>query len=83
MARRWPAATSQGPDAKKNRPAGHSVAGAVGVSVYRQLEADIALSSIGTTKIPGHSNGPNAADQILASVKRFCHKAQQTLCSEL
>ena len=24
-----------------------------------------------------------SADQILASVKRFCHKAQQTLCSEL
>jgi transposase len=23
-----------------------------------------------------------SADQILASVKRFCHKAQQTLCSE-
>jgi FixJ family two-component response regulator len=22
-------------------------------------------------------------DQILASVKRFCHKAQQTLCGEL
>jgi hypothetical protein len=22
------------------------------------------------------------ADQILASVKRFCHKAQQTLCGE-
>ncbi|MGC2336114.1 MAG: hypothetical protein WA625_10095 [Pseudolabrys sp.] len=24
-----------------------------------------------------------SADQLLASVKRFCHKAQQTLCSEL
>jgi hypothetical protein len=24
-----------------------------------------------------------SADQILASVKRFCHKAQQTLCAEL
>jgi DNA segregation ATPase FtsK/SpoIIIE-like protein len=24
-----------------------------------------------------------SADQILASVKRFCHKAQQTLCDEL
>jgi len=24
-----------------------------------------------------------SADQIPASVKRFCHKAQQTLCSEL
>jgi hypothetical protein len=24
-----------------------------------------------------------SADQIMASVKRFCHKAQQTLCGEL
>jgi hypothetical protein len=24
-----------------------------------------------------------SADQFLASVKRFCHKAQQTLCGEL
>jgi hypothetical protein len=24
-----------------------------------------------------------SADQILASVKRFCRKAQQTLCGEL
>jgi hypothetical protein len=24
-----------------------------------------------------------SADQILASVKRFCHNAQQTLCGEL
>ena len=49
----------------------------------RQLEADI------RTFIELHNNNPKpfkwtkSADQILASVKRFCHKAQQTLCGEL
>jgi len=49
----------------------------------RQLEADI------RTFIDLHNRNPKpfkwtkSADQILASVKRFCHKAQQTLCSEL
>jgi transposase len=47
----------------------------------RQLEADI------RTFIDLHNRNPKpfkwtkSADQILASVKRFCHKAQQTLCS--
>jgi hypothetical protein len=49
----------------------------------RQLEAGI------RTFIELHNNNPKpfkwtkSADQILASVKRFCHKAQQTLCGEL
>ena len=49
----------------------------------KQLEADI------RTFIQLHNNNPKpfkwtkSADQILASVKRFCHKAQQTLCGEL
>ena len=48
----------------------------------RQLEADI------RTFIDQHNKNPKpfrwtSADQILASVKRFCHKAQQTLCGEL
>src|SRR6185312_13681553 len=49
----------------------------------RQLEADI------RTFIDLHNRNPKpfkwtkSADQILASVKRFCHKAQQTLCGEL
>jgi hypothetical protein len=49
----------------------------------RQLEADI------RTFIDLHNQNPKpfkwtkSADQILASVKRFCHKAQQTLCGEL
>jgi hypothetical protein len=45
--------------------------------------AAAAPSSTCTTKARGYSNGPVSADQILASVKRFCHKAQQTLCGEL
>ena len=49
----------------------------------RQLETDI------RTFIDLHNRNPKpfkwtkSADEILASVKRFCHKAQQTLCSEL
>lgn len=49
----------------------------------RQLEADI------RTFIDCHNENlkpfkwTKSADQILASVKRFCHKAQQTLCGEL
>jgi transposase len=49
----------------------------------RQLEADI------RTFIDRHNENPKpfkwvkSADQILASVKRFCQKSQQTLCREL
>ena len=49
----------------------------------RQLEADI------RTFIDRHNENPRpfkwtkSADQISASVKRFCQKAQQTLCGEL
>jgi hypothetical protein len=49
----------------------------------RQLEADI------RTFIDLHNRNPKpfkwtkSADQILASVKRFCRKAQRTLCGEL
>ena len=48
-----------------------------------QLEADI------RTFIERHNENPKpykwtkSADEILASVKRFCQKTQQTLCSEL
>ena len=47
------------------------------------FEADI------RTFIDRHNDRPKpfkwvkSADQILASVKRFCHKTQQTLCREL
>jgi hypothetical protein len=49
----------------------------------RALQADI------RTFIDLHNRNPKpfkwtkSADRILASVKRFCHKAQQTLCGEL
>lgn len=49
----------------------------------RQLEADI------RTFIEQHNENPKpyrwtkSADEILASVKRFCQKAEQTLCGEL
>jgi hypothetical protein len=33
--------------------------------------------------IIGNAKWTKSADQILASVKRFCHKAQHTLCREL
>jgi putative transposase len=47
------------------------------------LEADI------MTFIEAHNENPKpykwvkSADEILESVKRFCQKTQQTLCSEL
>jgi transposase len=49
----------------------------------RQLEGDI------RTFIERHNDNPKpyrwtkSADEILSSVKHFCHKAQQTLCGEL
>ena len=49
----------------------------------RQLQADI------LTFIDRHNQNPRpfkwtkSADQILAPVRRFCHKAQQTLCGKL
>jgi len=54
--------------------------------VFRDLEQ--LIMTIGEY-IDGHNQNPKpfkwtkSADQILASVKRFCHKAQQTLCGEL
>jgi transposase len=50
---------------------------------YRQLEADI------RSFIEHHNENPRpykwikSADEILSSVKRFCQKAEQTLCGEL
>lgn len=40
-------------------------------------------SSTCTTETRSPSNGPSQPIRFLASVKRFCHKAQQTLCGEL
>ena len=49
----------------------------------RQLEADIRIFIDLHNKNPKPFKWTKSADQILASVKRFCHKAQQTLCGEL
>ncbi|ESW62905.1 hypothetical protein X773_34015 [Mesorhizobium sp. LSJC285A00] len=47
-----------------------------------QLEADIRSSLSGTMRTQSHIAGVKSADDILSSVKRFCQKAEQTLCSE-
>ena len=49
----------------------------------RQLEADIRAFIDRHNQNPRPFKWTKSADQILASVKRFCHRAQQTLCSEL
>ena len=49
----------------------------------RQLEADIRAFIDRHIQNPRPLKWTKSADQILASVKRFCHKAQQILCSEL
>jgi DDE superfamily endonuclease len=49
----------------------------------RQLEADIRTFTELHNRNPKAFKWTMSADQILASVKRFCHKAQQTLCGEL
>ena len=54
----------------------------VHVSV-RQLEADIRAFIDRHNQNPRPFKWTKSADQILAAVKRFCHKTQQTLCGEL
>jgi transposase len=49
----------------------------------RQLEVDIRTFIDLHNKKPKPFKWTKSADQILASVKRFCYKAQQTLCGEL
>jgi transposase len=49
----------------------------------RQLEADIRAFIDRHNQNPRPFKWTKSADQILASVKRFCHKAQLTLCGEL
>ncbi len=48
-----------------------------------QLEADIRSFIERHNQNPRPFKWTKSADQILASVKRFCHKAQRTLCGEL
>jgi transposase len=49
----------------------------------KQLETDIRAFIERHNEKPKPYRWTKSADEILASVKRFCHKAQQTLCSEL
>lgn len=52
-------------------------------TTVRQLEADSYTFIDLHNRNPKSSKWIKSADQSLASVKRFCHKAQQTLCGEL
>ena len=61
----------------------HSALPRRGVPSVRQLEADIRSFIDRHNQNPRPFKWTKSADQILASVKRFCHKAQQTLCGEL
>src|SRR3954447_6655758 len=49
----------------------------------KQLEADILAFIARHNEKPKPYRWTKSADDILASVKRFCQKTQQTLCSEL
>src|SRR4051812_4309373 len=49
----------------------------------KQLEADILAFIARHNEKPKSYRWTKSADDILASVKRFCQKTQQTLCSEL
>jgi hypothetical protein len=49
----------------------------------RQLEADIRSFIERHNENPKPYKGVKSADEILAAVKRFCQKAEQTLCCEL
>ena len=48
-----------------------------------QLEADIRAFIDRHNESPKPYRWTKSADEILSSVKRFCQKAEQTLCSEL
>jgi hypothetical protein len=49
----------------------------------RQLQADIRAFIDRHNQNPKPFKWTKSADQILASVKRFCQKTQKTLCGEL
>jgi hypothetical protein len=48
-----------------------------------QLEADIRAFIERHNENPKPCKWTKSAEEILASVKRFCHKTKQALCSEL
>jgi hypothetical protein len=53
------------------------------IPLQRQPEADIRAFIDWHNQNPRLFKWTKSADQILASVKRICHNAQQTLCGEL
>jgi hypothetical protein len=56
---------------------------ATGRASIRQLEGDIRTFSEHHDENPKPYRWTKSADKILLSLKRFCHKAQQTSCGEL
>ena len=48
-----------------------------------ELAADIAAFIQGQNENPKPYRWVKSADEILASVKRFCQRTQKTLCAEL
>ena len=48
-----------------------------------QLEADIAAFVEANNADPKPYRWTKSADEILASVRRFCHRVDVTLCGEL
>ncbi|MFP6890747.1 MAG: IS630 family transposase, partial [Nitrospinota bacterium] len=49
----------------------------------KELEADIMKFIDCHNENPKPFKWTKSADEILASVKRFCHRVDQTLCGEL
>jgi len=49
----------------------------------KELEADIIAFGEAHNENPKPYKWVKSADEILASVKRFCQKTQQNLCAEL
>jgi hypothetical protein len=71
------------PNTLGHSPKARMVVTMADVRSVRQLEADIRAFIDRHNQNPRPFKWTKSADQILASVKRFSHKAQQTLCSEL
>jgi hypothetical protein len=57
--------------------------GAASTTSISQLEADIRAFIERHNENPRPYRWTKSADDILSSVKRFCQKAEQTLCGEL
>ena len=56
--------------------------GVLGIDQREEVEQDIALANVERSDWSGRIDALSA-DEILASVKRFCQKTNTTLCGEL